>query len=177
MQNNQTQTNSCEIFPHGGVVFIAADHAGFILKGELSEYLESLGYTVDDKGAHEFVETDDYPDYVALVAKEISKNPEARGIVIGGSGQGEAIVANRFPHVRTVVFNGQYNPGDDRLIPDEIVLSRQHNDSNILSLGARFINSEESRKAVKVWLETPFCDTAERHVRRLQKIEELTKNI
>jgi ribose 5-phosphate isomerase B len=93
-------------------------------------------------------------------------------IVLGGSGQGEAIVANRFPHVRAVVFNGQYvSPDENRDIPNEIVLSREHNDANILSLGARFLSEEEAKNAVRLWLATPFSHD-ERHIRRIAKIEQ-----
>jgi ribose 5-phosphate isomerase B len=106
-------------------------------------------------------------------AKAVSGNPMSRGIVIGGSGQGEAICANRFPRIRAVVFNGQYKPEDGREVPDEIVVSRQHNNANILSLGARFLNFEEAKDAVELWLRTPFSED-ERHVRRLNKIDNIS---
>jgi len=97
------------------------------------------------------------------------------GIVIGGSGQGEAIMANRFSRVRAVVFNGQYKPADGRKIPDEIKISREHNDANILSLGARFLDFDEALKAVLLWLNTPFSKE-ERHARRIAKIEQFSPN-
>ncbi len=151
-----------------------ADHAGFYLKENLIPFVESLGYETEDQGAFEYHPEDDYPDFVIPVAKLVSADPDSyRGIVLGGSGQGEAMAANRFPNVRAVVFNGQYDPGDGRDIPPEITLSREHNDSNILSLGARFLNEKEAQEAVKQWLETPFSG-AERHLRRLKKIEEIT---
>jgi ribose 5-phosphate isomerase B len=154
-------------------ILIASDHAGFSLKEALVPFLEEeLGYEVEDMGPYDYDENDDYPDLIAPLAKKISEDSDLRGIIIGGSGQGEAIVANRFPNVRTVVFNGQYNPGDGREIPNEIVISREHNDSNILSLGARFINEEEAFDAVKLWLETPF-PFEERHMRRIKKIDKL----
>jgi len=105
----------------------------------------------------------------------VSDSPEeAKGIIIGGSGQGEAIAANRFHGVRAVVFNGQYEPKDGREVPHEIEISRLHNDANILSLGARFLNDDEAKEAVRLWLTTPFSGD-ERHVRRLRKIEEITQ--
>jgi ribose 5-phosphate isomerase B len=161
-------------------IIIGADHAGFELKEALVPFIEQLGYDVQDVGASEYDEDDDYPDYIAPVAEAISRQYQdgdhiddsrrAMGIVIGGSGQGEAIVANRFPNVRAVVFNGQYDPRDGRETPNEIVTSRQHNDANILSLGARFLSVDEAREAVELWLETAFSGE-ERHARRIEKIE------
>ncbi|PCI28605.1 ribose-5-phosphate isomerase, partial [Candidatus Kaiserbacteria bacterium] len=102
---------------------------------------------------------DDYPDFVAHVAKEVSENPQHKAIILGGSGQGEAMVANRFKNVRAAVWYG----GEE--IPE---LSREHNDSNILSIGARFVNEEEAKMAVKKWLYTEFS-SEERHLRRIQQ--------
>lgn len=154
-------------------VLIGTDHAGFELKEEIVPFLKKLGYEVEDKGALKFEEGDDYPDYIIPVAKEVSQNPkDVKGIIIGGSGQGEAICANRFPNVRAVVFNGQYRPADGRLVPYEIMITRQHNDANILSLGARFLTLEEAKESVKLWLETPFSEDA-RHIRRLKKIDDI----
>lgn len=153
-------------------ILITSDHAGFELRKALYEYLKGEGYDITDSGPYENNLEDDYPDFIAPVAVEVSNNPSTtKAIIIGGSGQGEAIMANRFPHVRAVVFNGQYAP-HGREIPDEIYYSRLHNDANILSLGARFISTEEAKAAVKKWLETPFSNE-ERHKRRIQKIEEL----
>ncbi|OHA20298.1 MAG: hypothetical protein A2836_01010 [Candidatus Taylorbacteria bacterium RIFCSPHIGHO2_01_FULL_45_63] len=151
-------------------ILIASDHAGFELKKKLYEHLKKRGFEVIDYGPHELDKDDDYPDFVAPVAEEISTNPKERGIIIGGSGQGEAIVANRFSGIRAVVFNGQYEPKDGRTVPNEIVISREHNDSNILSLGARFLNEREAIEAVDLWLKTPFSNE-ERHKRRIQKID------
>ena len=159
-------------------IFIGSDHAGFELKGKLISFLENLGYKVIDKGTFEYNSEDDYPDFVSYVAKEVSVDFEnSKGIVLGGSGQGEAITANRFKGIRAVVFygsviakqnvdvNGRKN--DD---PFEIIkLSREHNDANILSLGVRFISQDEAKKAIKLWLETPFSKDP-RHIRRINKI-------
>lgn len=145
-------------------IHIGADHAGFDMKEELKEYLQSLGYEVVDHGAFEFDEDDDYPDFIQPVADAISRDTDklSKGIVIGGSGQGEAIVANRFANVRAIVYYG----GNDEIIP----LSREHNDANILSLGARFISNEEAKEVVETWLETAFSGES-RHVRRINKID------
>ncbi len=147
-------------------LLFASDHAGFELKNALIEYAKSLGYEVDDKGDFSPEPKDDYPDFISLVAKEVSSNPELKGVVIGGSGQGEAIVCNRFPNVRAALWYG----GD----MDIIKLSREHNNANVLSLGARFVSIDEAKNALELWLETEFLDE-ERHVRRIKEIEELNK--
>ncbi|MEI6296645.1 MAG: RpiB/LacA/LacB family sugar-phosphate isomerase [bacterium] len=143
-------------------IFIASDHAGFNLKEVLVKYLEKLDYEVIDKGPEVLDLNDDYPDFISLVAKEVSNNPKVKGIVIGGSGQGEAMVANRFPGVRASVYYG----GAIGMIRT----TREHNDSNILSLGARFLIDEDAKEAVKLWLDTPF-GSDERHISRIRKIE------
>ncbi|MFA6463568.1 MAG: RpiB/LacA/LacB family sugar-phosphate isomerase [Candidatus Paceibacterota bacterium] len=145
-------------------ILIATDHAGFELKGKLVVFLESLGYEVKDFGAYSYNGNDDYPDFVIPLAKEISENPDLKGIIIGGSGQGEAIAANRFKGVRCAVYYG----GDMRIIN----FSREHNDSNILSLGARFLKEEESERAIKIWLETEFSNEI-RHINRNEKIDNI----
>jgi len=147
-------------------LFFASDHAGFELKNILIEYAESIGYEVEDKGDFSPEFKDDYPDYISLVAREISQNPEYKGVVVGGSGQGEAIVCNRFPNVRAALWYGGSI--------DIVSLSREHNDANVLSLGARFMNVEEAKEALKLWLDTPFSGD-ERHKRRIEKIENLNK--
>jgi ribose 5-phosphate isomerase B len=151
-------------------ILIAGDHAGFELKNRLKDFLVGLGYEIKDFGAKEFNEADDYPDFVKPLALELSKNLDCVGIILGGSGQGEAICANRFKGIRAVVFNGQYRPLDGRIVPNEIVLSKEHNNANILSLGARFINFEEAKDAVSLWLKTSFSKD-ERHIRRIEKID------
>jgi ribose 5-phosphate isomerase B len=160
-------------------IHIGADHAGFELKESLIKFLEMQDYDVTDYGAYEYDEYDDYPDFIFPVAQNVVIDADAVGIVIGGSGQGEAIAANRLRGIRAVVFNGQYNPSvnfdespeNDIEIPNEIILSRQHNDSNILSLGARFLSDQEAKDAVTLWLETEFSGE-ERHVRRLDRLDQ-----
>jgi ribose 5-phosphate isomerase B len=157
-------------------ILFATDHAGFELKEKLILYVKELGYEVEDHGAFEYDEGDDYPDSISKVASEISQNPDGvMGIILGGSGQGEAIVANRYSNVRAIVFNGQCEVPSEK-VPNEIVISREHNDANILSLGARFLTEKSAKEAVRLWLETPFSKE-ERHVRRIAKIAEITKNI
>jgi len=156
-------------------ILIAADHAGFELKCELMPFIRDLGYEVVDFGAPAFDAEDDYPDYVMPLARDVSASGGSqKGIIIGGSGQGEAIAANRFPYARAVVFNGQYKPEDNRVIPHEIITSREHNDANILSLGARFLSEKDAKDAVEVWLTTKVTGD-ERHGRRIKKIEEFKK--
>ncbi len=154
-------------------IFLASDHAGFELKNKLYKYLKDQGHTVIDYGPHELEDADDYPDLIAPLAQEISQNSGSRAIILGGSGQGEAMVANRFPNVRAVVYNGETRPKDGRQVPSELILSREHNDANVLSLGARFLTEEEAKEAVELWLHTKFSGE-ERHIRRLKKIEALS---
>ena len=153
------------------VVHIASDHAGFEHKEAIKEWLRSEGYEVVDHGAYEYEEDDDYPDFIAPAANSVATEPSEMGIIIGGSGQGEAIVANRFPGVRAIVFNGQYEPKDGREVPEEIITARQHNDANIISLGARFLSIREAIEAVELFLNTEFSGE-ERHIRRIEKIDD-----
>lgn len=135
-------------------------------------YLKNRGHEVIDKGAFKYDEQDDYPDFVAPVAEEISKDPDgAVGIVMGGTGEGEAIVANKFPHVRAVVYYGKSEcvVDDDA---DIILRSREHNNANVLSLGARYLTEEGMTEVVTKWLSVPFTGE-ERHVRRIAKIEQI----
>lgn len=152
-------------------IYLATDHAGFELKEKLKEFLTEQGYDVEDCGAFEMNSDDDYPDFIKIAAKKVSAcehgNPltssgqkQCVGIVFGGSGQGEAMVANRYKHVRAAVYYGG--------APKIITLSREHNDANILSLGARFVTEGEAKKAVALWLKTPFTKK-ERHLRRIHK--------
>jgi ribose 5-phosphate isomerase B len=153
-------------------IFIGTDHAGYVLKEKLISSLEGAGYEVIDKGAYGYDEHDDYPDFVIPVAQEVSKDADnVKGIVIGATGQGEAIAANKFPHVRAIVYYGE----SQSVVDDEadiIVRSREHNNSNILSLGARYLTEEKMMKAVDLWLKTPYTGS-ERHVRRLGKIDRI----
>jgi ribose 5-phosphate isomerase B len=147
------------------MIYLATDHAGLELKEQLKAYLqEELGQKVEDVGAFELNPDDDYPDFVIPAAKKVAENPEEnRAIVIGGSGQGEAIAANKMRGVRALLYYGGSL--------DIVRLARQHNNANVLSLGARFVDRQEAKEAVKLWLETEF--EGGRHERRVRKINEL----
>ena len=154
-------------------VYVGSDHAGFGLKEKLVPYLMELGYEVDDKGAREYNEGDDYPDYIIPVAREVSQHPkDAKGIILGASGQGEAMTANKFSDVRAAVYYGEGCSVVEDKEASIINLARSHNDSNILSIGAHFVTEEDMKKAVRRWLETPFS-ADERHERRLAKMDRI----
>ena len=147
----------------GKTVLLGSDHAGFSLKNTVKDFLLAEGFKVEDQGAFTLDEGDDYPDLIRIVARRVASSPEDFvGIIFGGSGQGEAIVANRLPGVRAVVYYG----GSSEIIK----LSRQHNDANILSIGARFVTAEEVLPLIKLWLTTPFSGE-DRHERRIKKID------
>ncbi|PCH66045.1 MAG: ribose-5-phosphate isomerase [Bacteroidetes bacterium] len=144
-------------------VLFATDHAGFELRDFVLPHLKSLGYEVEDMGPKKQKEGDDYPDIMGPLAQKISENPKKYvGVIMGGSGQGEAMVANKYEGVRAAVFYG----GDE----DIIRLSREHNDANVLSLGARFLSADQAKKAAELWLKTKFPGET-RHVRRIEKID------
>ena len=154
-------------------VFVGTDHAGFGLKEKLIPFLKELGYEVEDKGAFEYNEGDDYPDFIIPVAREVSQRPnEVRGIIFGGSGQGEAMTANKFSDVRAAVYYGKRQCIVTEDTESIIKISRIHNNANVLSIGARFVTDEEMKEAVKEWLETPFLDD-ERHQRRIEKMNRI----
>lgn len=146
------------------IIYFASDHAGFELKNELIVFVrEELGYEAIDCGADTYDEEDDFTDFVSKAAREVSAEPQgSRAIILGGSGQGEAMLANRFHDVRAVVYYG----GSE----DIIKLSRVHNDANTLSLGARFLTLDEAKKAVSLWLSTPH-QKIEKYDRRIDEIE------
>lgn len=153
-------------------IYLASDHAGFELKNSIAAMLREEGHDVEDCGNTQEDSEDDYPDFVFPAARAVAADPSSRGIVFGGSGQGEAMAANRIPGVRAAVYYG-CGHGVDTPCPQpiEIVrLSREHNDANVLSLGARFLSPDEAREAVTLWLATPFSGE-ERHIRRLHKLD------
>ena len=139
-------------------IAIGSDHAGFAYKEAIKAMLLADGHTVRDYGTHSDAACD-YPDFIRPVAEAVARGEFQRGIVLGGSGNGEAIVANRVKGVRCgLCWNEQV-----------AIWNRSHNDGNVLSLGQRTISEELALKIVKVWLETPF--EGGRHVSRIQKIE------
>ena len=145
-------------------IFLGSDHAGFELKEHVKKYILKLGMKVEDMGAHKFDSQDDYPDFIAPVAKKVAKNPNSIGIIFGASGQGEAIAANKIKGVRAALYYGNNM---------EIVkLSRTHNNANILSLGAKFLTKQEAIEAVNAWLKTGFNNEV-RHIRRIKKINKI----
>ncbi len=146
-------------------IHIATDHAGFALKEAVIAYLIEQNHDVVDHGAFLFKEDDDYPEFIKKAAFAVSENPtDSMGIIFGGSGQGESIVANKYKNVRCALwYGGSY---------DIITLAREHNNANMLSLGARFISEEESIRAVQLFLDTPFSNE-QRHNRRINIIENI----
>jgi ribose 5-phosphate isomerase B len=143
---------------------LASDHAGVELKEEIKKFLLELGYSFDDFGSDGF-ESVDYPDYAKIVAEKVSNGEYERGILLCGSGVGMAIVANKFPHVRAVQANDMYTA----------IMSKKHNDANILALAGRITGKELAKEIVKAWLETPF--EGGRHERRIRKIKDIEKKI
>jgi ribose 5-phosphate isomerase B len=153
-------------------LYIAADHAGFALKEALVPFLrDDLHYEVEDCGAFEMDPADDYPEIMAAAAAhvlaDLAGGIESRAIIFGKSGQGEAMVANRFPNVRAALYYGG--------TLDIIRLSREHNDANVLSLGAGFLTVDEAKEAIRLWSETAFSGE-ERHQYRIEKMEEAAED-
>ncbi len=159
-------------------VYFAADHAGFELKNVLIAFVQTLGHEAEDCGAFQMDMADDYPEFIASAAGKLSQDAasgiESRAIVIGGSGQGEAIVANRFKGVRCALYYGeggeQTDAGGKKL--DVLTSTREHNNANALSLGARFLSADAAKLAVKKWLEITFSGE-ERHARRIKQIDDV----
>ncbi|HSS78986.1 MAG TPA: ribose 5-phosphate isomerase B [Thermoanaerobaculia bacterium] len=138
---------------------IGSDHAGYRYKEEIKKYLAKLGHEVKDFGTNSEM-TVDYPAFIRPVAEAVARGEVERGIVLGGSGNGEAIVANRVRGVRCALC---WNDESARF-------GRQHNDANVISLGQRMISLEIALTLVQIWLDTPF--EGGRHVRRIQMIDE-----
>ncbi len=139
------------------VVAIGADHGGFELKQQLAGYLRDWGYTVLDQGT-DSAQAVDYPDFAEAVANCVARGDAHLGVVIDSAGIGSAIAANKVPGARAALC---YDRATARN-------SREHNDANILSLGARLLPAEQAREILAVWLETPFAGG--RHQRRVDKI-------
>jgi ribose 5-phosphate isomerase B len=146
-------------------VYLGSDHAGYELKGHLVAWLSAAGHEPVDCGPPTYVEDDDYPPYVMKAANSVVTDPGSLGIVIGGSGNGEAIAANKIPGVRAAVA----------WTVETAQLGRQHNDANVLSLGARMYSVDDAIALTKVFVETPFSG-APRHARRLAEIARYEKS-
>lgn len=148
-------------------IYVASDHAGFEHKAAIVAWLQSEDFTVIDVGALHYDEQDDFPDYVMQAAIAVAAAPAARvGILFGGSGQGEAMAANRFAGVRATVYYG----GDTSIID----LSREHNDANVLSIGARFVSVDDAKHVIWQWLHHE-CSTDEKYGRRNRKLDSLSR--
>lgn len=163
-------------------ILIASDHAGFEMKNELKKYIEEeLHITVEDRGAFAYDMEDDFTDILAPVGHDIAKASFASAtsknstdsidlyaIVLGGSGQGEAMIMNRFPGVRAAVYYG----GDTKVL----TLSREHNNANALSLGARFVSVDEAKQAVRLWLQTDFSKV-DKYIRRNDALDQIERTV
>ena len=144
-------------------IAIGADHAGYALKQHLLRVLETLGHFVDDRGTLNG-EPVDYPPICAEVARAVVEGRADRGIVLGGSGQGEQIAANKVHGIRAALCNDLYTAR----------MSREHNDANVLAMGGRIVAPGLADEIVRLWLDTPF--EGGRHQRRVDQIMEIEKN-
>ncbi len=149
------------------VIYIASDHRGFKLKEHIKSVLKERGYSIYDVGDETYNEDDDYPDFAKKVGEKVSVDFErSKGIVICGSGVGVDIIANKYPNVRSALT----------ATPDQAFDSRTDDDSNVLALGANYLDKEQAEKIVLTWLQTPFSGE-ERHKRRIRKIQEAEAEI
>jgi ribose 5-phosphate isomerase B len=153
-------------------IFIGTDHAGFEAKEKLKVYLTDMGHEVVDKGALIFDKDDDYPDFITPVAEGVAGEVGSFGVVLGASGQGEAMCANRVRGARAALYYGPISVNQTDMsgnVLDMIASTRMHNNANILSLGMRFLTLDEAKNVIKTFLETPFSGS-ERHARRIKKL-------
>ena len=161
-------------------IALSTDHAGYEALGELKIFVESLGHEYVDFGPQQFDMTDDFPEFMFPAAHAVADGACDVAVILGGSGQGEAMAVNRVKGVRCTLFYGlatakaaidaEGTISDD---PYEILrLSRQHNQANALSLSSRFLSLDEMKQAITIWLDTPWSDD-ERHARRVRKLDEL----
>jgi len=145
-------------------IIIGSDHGGFELKKQLISFIKGMGYETVDYGCYTSDPTD-YPDIALSVAQDIAVSLESKGIIIDGTGVASAIVANKIRNVRATPCTDEFTAHS----------AREHNDSNILTLGARVIDAETAQKIVKAWLKTPFGGG--RHERRVNKIREIERKL
>jgi ribose 5-phosphate isomerase B len=148
--------------PPSRIVALGADHGGFELKEKLKPIFEELGFEIQDVGVHDEKPVD-YPDIARQVAEIVVRGQAARGVIIDGAGIGSAIVANKFPGIRAALC---YDKASARN-------SREHNDSNVLTLGGRLLTTSLAEDVLRIWLTTPFAGG--RHAARVQKITEIEK--
>ncbi len=147
-----------------GLIILGADHAGYEYKEKLKKYLENKGFTLEDYGAFKEDKEDDYPDFAIKVGERVSMGKDSLGILICGSGAGMAIAANKVKGIRAVEAYDLYSAK----------MSKQHNNANILGLGARKLSFDKMKKIVDIWLNTNFTGE-KRHIRRLNKIASYEK--
>ncbi len=158
-------------------IYIGSDHTGFELKKKLIGYFSDLGHIIEDKGPFEYNGDDDYPDFIRPVAETVAQYENTFGIILGGSGQGEAMCANRVPGARAAVFYGEAISqsaidisGEKSSDPYEIVkLARRHNNANIISLSTRFLSEDQIKFAIELFISTKF-EGEPRHIRRIEKL-------
>ncbi len=162
-------------------IALAYDHTGFQLANEITIFIQKLSHEVINFGPTSYNPADDYPDYIVPAAKAVASGQCHAGIIFGGSGQGEAMAANRIKGVRCIVFYGSIKPIGKVDIEGKIShneyeileLSKQHNLANVLSLADRFLSLDEMKKAIEIWLNTPLGND-ERHIRRVNKLDNQT---
>jgi len=145
-------------------VYLGSDHAGFELKAALVAWLGTAGHEAVDCGPASYVADDDYPVYVMRAAASVAGDPGSLGIVIGGSGNGEQIAANKVPGIRAALA----------WTAETAQLAREHNDANVLSLGARQYSLDDAVELARIFVSTPFSGEP-RHVRRLAMISDFEK--
>jgi RpiB/LacA/LacB family sugar-phosphate isomerase len=144
-------------------IAIGADHAGFALKDQVRDALRDAGHEVIDVGTNS-AESTDYPDYAGAVAHDVISGAADRGILVCSTGVGMSIAANKVDGIRAALA----------VSPEEVRLTRAHNDANIITIGARYTDPQKANEMVRVFLETPF--EGGRHARRIEKIAQLEKN-
>jgi ribose 5-phosphate isomerase B len=143
-------------------IFLATDHAAFELKEYVKKHLSEGGHDIEDCGAYQFDPSDDYPDLIKIAAQKVSENPGSFGVVLGKSGAGEAIVANKIKGIRAILAVNEEN----------VRLSREHNNANVLSIGSILLSNEQAVSLIRIFVNTSFSNE-ERHQRRIDKIAQI----
>lgn len=144
------------------IVYLGADHGGFELKEKLKVWFAENNVVWEDLGAYSLNPDDDYPDFIVPVAEKVASDPDSIGVISGRSGNGEAMVANKVDGIRAAVC-----------LDEEMARkAREDNNANVLSLGADFVDFNQAKKIVKIFLKTSFSN-GKRHIRRLQEMEKV----
>ena len=146
-------------------IYLGSDHAGYDLKNHLVTWLTAAGHEAVDCGPHEYDAVDDYPPFVMLAASRVATDPDSLGIVIGGSGNGEAIAANKVDGIRAALAWSE----------ETARLGREQNNANVVSVGARMHTEDEATKFVEAFVNTPFSGE-ERHIRRIDMMSDYEKS-